>query len=140
MQIVSRITAAADADTADRHLKPTAAGKGDVEVIVGQTDPMQGWVTAELHKLVPAPVVRTTASGEATIFVTRISMESPAHKSAGRQQFNSRNWSQIGENEITLVWEDDRGRRRAAISRIGPLTATFSIEEDAAQARDSSLN
>jgi len=27
---VSRITAAADADTADRHLKPTAAGKGNV--------------------------------------------------------------------------------------------------------------
>jgi len=129
-----------DSDELVVRIEQFAAGKGDVEVIVGQTDPMQGWVTAELHKLVPAPVVRTTASGEATIFVTRISMESPAHKSAGRQQFNSRNWSQIGENEITLVWEDDRGRRRAAISRIGPLTATFSIEEDVAQARDSSLN
>jgi len=129
-----------DSDELVVRIEQFAAGKGDVEVIVGQTDPMQGWVTAELYKLVPAPVVRTTASGEATIFVTRISMESPAHKSAGRQQFNSRNWSQIGENEITLVWEDDRGRRRAAISRIGPLTATFSIEEDVAQARDSSLN
>jgi hypothetical protein len=67
-------------------------------------------------------------------------MVSAAASSAVRPQLNSRDWSQIGDEEITLVWEDDRGRRRAAISRIGPLTAIFSIEEDAAQARDSSLN
>jgi len=129
-----------DSDKLVVRIEQFAAGKGDIEVIVGQTDPMQGWVTAELHKLVPAPVVRTTASGEATIFVTRISMESPARSSAVRRPSNVHNWSQIGENEITLVWDDDSGRRRAAISRIGPLTATFSIEEDAAQARDSSLS
>ncbi len=111
-------------------IEQSAAGKGTAEVIMGQSDPMQGWVTADLSKLVPAPVVRASATGASAIFVTKISIEDDLSASAGKQQLFSRNQSQIGAKEITLLWDDGGIQRRASINRIGPPAVTFSVEEN----------
>jgi hypothetical protein len=52
-----------------------AGGRGTGRIITGQRDPLQGWVSREYRKLVPAPVASFRERGREATFITWIEVE-----------------------------------------------------------------
>jgi len=109
-------------------IEQSGAGRGNIDVITGRKHPLQGWVTKSYGKLVPAPVVRFTATGDEAVFVTRLLIRADERggSAAGPEPVPHR--SQVDAKRIILDWISNDRHWRANVNRTGPVAVELWAE------------
>ncbi|MBI4600419.1 MAG: alginate lyase family protein [Planctomycetes bacterium] len=93
-------------------------GKGTAEVVEGQAEPLQGWISRGHRDLRPAPVLKLTARGGRATFATWIEARASGET---QPEGGEGPWCRVEEGSILIRWPAGGGTRQAQIRRGGKL-------------------
>ncbi len=102
-----------------------AEGRGTAEIALGETDPLQGWVSPSHGEIIPAPVARFVASGRKATLVTWIDVSRQPALTPPPSDEGSAELLHLDADGFSVRWPDGDGWRRAEVQRGETLSVSI---------------